>query len=390
MRKNKIKQRSRTQRVLLAGMILMMIGIVYQPAQAQTQWATAPNGTDISNANSGNVGIGTTAPAAKLQITNQASGAVGQIIVGAPSQTANLFQTQDAAGNINFRIKPDGNPSWVVPGYGINTVPYATFNPTLGWDGANRGWGDPNVHLIARGIGNGYFPKHNIEFNSYSTTVNTTFGATFVMQNPAGGFGYAPAVVTQIKGTDNQTGDLTQWVNSAGALLANVTATGGANFGGNVGVTGNLNTTGVITGGNIVAKYQDIAEWVPTSKVMPAGTVVVLDSLHSNYVISSSKSYDTKVAGVISAQPGIALGESGANKVLVATTGRVKVKVDATRAPIQIGDLLVTSGRAGLAMKSEPLMISGREFHSPGTLIGKALEPLDKGTGEILVLLSLQ
>ncbi len=210
------------------------------------------------------------------------------------------------------------------------------------------------------------------------------------MQNPAGGFGYAPAVVTQIKGTDNQSGDLTQWVNSAGALLANVTAAGGANFGGNVGVTGNLNTTGVITGGNIVAKYQDVAEWVPTSKVMPAGTVVVLDSAHSNYVISSSKSYDTKVAGVISAQPGIALGESGANKVLVATTGRVKVKVDATRAPIQIGDLLVTSGRAGLAMKSEPLMISGREFHSPGTLIGKALEPLDKGTGEILVLLSLQ
>jgi hypothetical protein len=41
-------------------------------------------------------------------------------------------------------------------------------------------------------------------------------------------------------------------------------------------------------------------------------------------------------------------------------------------------------------MKSEPLMIQGRPFHSPGTLIGKALEPLEKGTGEILVLLSLQ
>ena len=29
-------------------------------------------------------------------------------------------------------------------------------------------------------------------------------------------------------------------------------------------------------------------------------------------------------------------------------------------------------------------------FQRPGTLIGKALEPLDKGVGEILVLLSLQ
>jgi len=29
-------------------------------------------------------------------------------------------------------------------------------------------------------------------------------------------------------------------------------------------------------------------------------------------------------------------------------------------------------------------------MHRPGTLIGKALEPLEKGQGEILVLLSLQ
>jgi hypothetical protein len=117
---------------------------------------------------------------------------------------------------------------------------------------------------------------------------------------------------------------------------------------------------------------------------MPAGTVVVLDATQSNYVTSSSKSYDTKVAGVISAQPGIALGEGGANKVLVATTGRVKVKADAMRSPIHVGDLLVTSTVEGMAMKSEPLSLGGVEIHRPGTLIGKALEPLEKGTGEIL------
>ena len=66
------------------------------------------------------------------------------------------------------------------------------------------------------------------------------------------------------------------------------------------------------------------------------------------------------------------------------------MKVDATRAPIQIGDLLVTSDTPGLAMKSKPIAISGRRIHSPGTLIGKALEPLARGKGEILVLLSLQ
>jgi hypothetical protein len=150
-------------------------------------------------------------------------------------------------------------------------------------------------------------------------------------------------------------------------------------------VTGNLTVDG-----NIAAKYQDVAEWVPASEQVPAGTVVVLDPTISNQVIASTQAYDTRVAGVISAKPGIALGERGDNKVLVATTGRVRIKVDATRSPIHIGDLLVTSDITGMAMKSEPVTIGGVQIHRPGTLIGKALEPLAKGQGAILVLLSLQ
>jgi hypothetical protein len=142
--------------------------------------------------------------------------------------------------------------------------------------------------------------------------------------------------------------------------------------------------------GNINAKYQDVAEWVPSKQKLAAGTVVVLDTEHSNHVLASTTSYDMRVAGVVSAQPGIALGEAGEGKALVATTGRVKVKVDASRAAVRIGDLLVTSDVAGVAMKSEPISIGGRQMHAPGTIIGKALEPLDRGTGEILVLLSLQ
>ena len=142
--------------------------------------------------------------------------------------------------------------------------------------------------------------------------------------------------------------------------------------------------------GTIHAKYQDLAEWVPSAEQLSAGTVVVLDTTKSNQVISSTQSYDTRVAGVISAQPGITLGEGGEGKVLVATTGRVRVKVDASRGAIQIGDLLVTSDVSGVAMKSEPVELAGRKMHMPGTIIGKALEPLAKGSGEILVLLSLQ
>lgn len=179
--------------------------------------------------------------------------------------------------------------------------------------------------------------------------------------------------------------------NSTGSA-ANITAGqfGQNTGGGNYTFPGNLTVTGTVEGGNIKAKYQDVAEWVPSSQQLVAGTVVVLDSSKSNQVISSSQPYDTRVAGVISAQPGITLGESGEGKVLVATTGRVRVKVDATRAPIHVGDLLVTSDISGVAMKSEAVNLGGVQIHRPGTIIGKALEPLEKGSGTILVLLSLQ
>lgn len=146
----------------------------------------------------------------------------------------------------------------------------------------------------------------------------------------------------------------------------------------------------VIVNGNIAAKYQDLAEWVPSVEQIAAGTVVVLDATKDNHVISSTQPYDTRVAGVISEQPGIALGEGGDNKSLVATTGRVLVKVDASRAPIHIGDLLVTSDIPGVAMKSEPVSLGGVQIHRPGTIVGKALQSLEKGSGKILVLLSLQ
>lgn len=156
-------------------------------------------------------------------------------------------------------------------------------------------------------------------------------------------------------------------------------------------VNGNVIATGSITGATVLgAVYQDVAEWVPASSDMAPGTVVVLNLERTNEVMPSSRRYDTAVAGVVSAAPGILLGVAGDAKEQIATTGRVKVRVDARRAPVHVGDLLVTSDLAGTAMRSEPMNINGRQFHQPGTIIGKALEALDDGVGEVLVLLSMQ
>jgi hypothetical protein len=155
-------------------------------------------------------------------------------------------------------------------------------------------------------------------------------------------------------------------------------------------VTGNVDVAGTVTGSNIKAHYQDIAEWVPSTSDLTPGTVVVLNLDRDNQIMASATAYDTAVAGVVSAQPGLSLGIESEDKEQIATTGRVKVRVDARSKPIRVGDLLVTSNAPGTAMRSEPMNVNGRPFHQPGTIIGKALQSLDGGVGEILVLLSMQ
>ena len=156
-------------------------------------------------------------------------------------------------------------------------------------------------------------------------------------------------------------------------------------------VVGNAHVSGNVTiDGNIAAKYQDVAEWVETPSPLEPGTIVIVDPLKPNRVLPAPRAYDTRVAGAVSRQPGLVLGERSDTKAMVAQSGRVRVKADAKYGAIKIGDLLVTSPTPGYAMRSRPMRIGGQMLHRPGTLLGKALEPLPEGTGDILVLLTLQ
>jgi len=129
---------------------------------------------------------------------------------------------------------------------------------------------------------------------------------------------------------------------------------------------------------------------VETTEPLEGGTLVIVDPAEPNRVLRASRAYDTRVAGAVSAQPGLILGERGDTKAMVAQSGRVRVKVDATYGAIRIGDLLVTRATPGYAMRSRPIKVAGQSLHRPGTIVGKALELLAKGKGEILVLLTLQ
>src|SRR5207302_6927578 len=74
-------------------------------------------------------------------------------------------------------------------------------------------------------------------------------------------------------------------------------------------VQGNANFAGTVTGQNIQAQYQDLAEWVPVTQEVAAGTVVVVATEATNTVVPSIRAYDTRVAGVVSAHPGLILGQ---------------------------------------------------------------------------------
>ena len=142
--------------------------------------------------------------------------------------------------------------------------------------------------------------------------------------------------------------------------------------------------TGSLCGG-------DYAESVNVSgdhKKYEPGDVLVLSDDTESDVSKSSQPYSTLVAGIYSTKPGLVgrrqTGEKSDTELPMAMVGIVPTKVSAENGAIHKGDLLVTSSTEGYAMKgTDPSRM-------PGAIVGKALGPLNSGTGVIEVLVSLQ
>lgn len=116
------------------------------------------------------------------------------------------------------------------------------------------------------------------------------------------------------------------------------------------------------------------------------GTVLVIGENGS--LRACEEEYDKRVAGVVSGagstKPAIVLDQGAADiGVPLALNGKVQCKADASTSPIEVGDLLTTSSNSGHAMKASDV---GRYI---GSILGKALAPLDEGRGLIPVLVAL-
>jgi hypothetical protein len=113
-------------------------------------------------------------------------------------------------------------------------------------------------------------------------------------------------------------------------------------------------------------------------------------------VILADKENDNMVIGIVDGEaipeqdiPDTRVGpedptfiEPGGELYVVTIGTYAHCRVDATEAPIEVGDLLSTSANPGHAKKAAEPKI--------GSIIGKALEPIKEGTGYIAVFVNIQ
>ncbi|MDH3786871.1 MAG: hypothetical protein OEV00_16285, partial [Acidobacteriota bacterium] len=119
---------------------------------------------------------------------------------------------------------------------------------------------------------------------------------------------------------------------------------------------------------------------IAVDRAVDPGDVIVIDPLGAGGATRARETGDTAVFGVVIAGND-ETDDDPALEASVAVSGIVLCKVDAAWGVIRPGDLLTTSPTPGHAMRAENPVV--------GSVLGKALEPLDIGTGLINVLVTL-
>lgn len=262
-----------------------------------------------------------------------------------------------------------GESSWDDGVFGAST----TQNGVHGLSGLGTGTAPPNGCGV-------YGEAHQWPNNAVFGSSNAGHGVHGI--NGAGS-GTSPSVGCGVWGESAQGNGVygASKHGMAGVFEGKVSVSGDISAGGNITITGSGDL--VLTGADCAEQFD-----VCSAAASDPGTVLVIDQ--NGGLEQSLKPYDRRVAGVVSGagsfKSGILLDRrpDAPDRTPVALVGKVYCKVDASSAPIEIGDLLTSSATPGHAMKAAD------PFRAFGAVIGKALQPLASGRGLVAILVALQ
>jgi hypothetical protein len=175
-----------------------------------------------------------------------------------------------------------------------------------------------------------------------------------------------------------------------GTLTLTAHTPSGAATGGSITFPDSTNQSTAWNGTTLGGDYAEAVDVLGERTSYEPGDVIVIDDSESGKFVKSTQPYSRLVAGVYSTKPGLLGRRTTADRpdreaeVPMAMMGIVPTKVSTENGPIERGDLLVSSSTPGYAMRGTD---SGK---LTGAVIGKALAPLQSGSGVIEVLISLQ
>lgn len=327
-----------------------------------------------------------------------ATGRAGRFNIFNDANTSDVITVTTVGNGIagNFKVDKVTGTSAAVRGevnsqfanFGTAGI-YGISSGTGGFAGlfhaSNPAGNGPALIAIADGNGNGITANASNSGDGVETTVDGTGNAIFAWV-PNFSNGRAARFVNF--NTSNTNPALTVETHSAGSLalfksgnpgtvnVARIDNTGKGFFNG-----------GTQNSGADVAEAFDvngnISEYEP-------GDILVISTKADRTVEKSSTPYSTLVAGVYATKPGVLLTEEHididiSNKAPMGVIGVIPTKVCRENGKIKRGDLLVTSSKAGVAMKANIKKVK------IGQVIGKALQDYDqKETGKIQVLVNIK
>lgn len=326
------------------------------------------------------------------------TGRAGRFNIFNENNTSDVITVTTVGNGIagNFKVDKTQGTSAAVKGE-VNSM-FANFG-TAGIYGVSSGTGGygglfhasnpagngPALIAIADGNGNGITANASNGGDGIETTADGTGSAIFAWV-PNFGNGRAARFINF--NTANTNPALTVETHSTGSLalfksgnpstanVARIDNTGRGFFNG-----------GTQNSGADVAEAFDVEGSISEYE---SGDILVISTSSDRTVEKSSKPYSNLVAGVYATKPGVLLTEEHidtdlSGKVPMGVIGVIPTKVCLENGKIKRGDLLVTSSKAGIAMKADLKKVK------IGQVIGKALQDYDqKESGKIQVLVNIK